>query len=183
MDRAQNILQFRHRVDMHGTKTGPNADLDYAESYHPGNGGSDDYRGMHTAPEREEGYKNSLDDMSDVFPGDIYNPAVAWRYYGHGGDSVHLDKQSAEIIARFVGQPDAWVTIYRAVPSDVDQINRGDWVTINPNYAHEHGWRHVGDDYHVISLEVRARDIVTDGNSIHEFGYDPVRDMRPRGYL
>jgi hypothetical protein len=34
MDRAQNILRFR-RIDMHGTKTGPNADPDYWK-YHPG---------------------------------------------------------------------------------------------------------------------------------------------------
>lgn len=37
VDRAQNILQFR-RVNMHGTKTGPNADPNYAEKYHPGPG-------------------------------------------------------------------------------------------------------------------------------------------------
>jgi hypothetical protein len=50
MDRAQNILRFRRidmhgtktgpnaefrRIDMHGTKTGPNADPDYWK-YHPG---------------------------------------------------------------------------------------------------------------------------------------------------
>lgn len=37
MNRAQNIYEFR-RINMHGTKSGPNADPDYAEKYHPGKG-------------------------------------------------------------------------------------------------------------------------------------------------
>lgn len=37
MSRAQNIYEFR-RINMHGTKSGPNADPDYAEKYHPGKG-------------------------------------------------------------------------------------------------------------------------------------------------
>jgi hypothetical protein len=37
MNRAQNIYEFR-RIHMHGTKSGPNADPDYAEKYHPGKG-------------------------------------------------------------------------------------------------------------------------------------------------
>lgn len=35
MIRAQNVFEFR-RVNMHGTKTGPGADPDYREKYHPG---------------------------------------------------------------------------------------------------------------------------------------------------
>jgi hypothetical protein len=38
MNRAENILAFR-RANMHGTLTGPNADPDYQEKYHPGSGG------------------------------------------------------------------------------------------------------------------------------------------------
>ena len=33
----------------------------------------------------------------------------------------------------------------------------------------EKGW-------HILSKKVRAKDIATDGNSIHEFGYDPVNN-------
>jgi hypothetical protein len=39
VDRAQNILAFR-RVNMHGTKSGPHADPDYEQRYHPGSGGN-----------------------------------------------------------------------------------------------------------------------------------------------
>ena len=36
MNRAENVFEFR-RVNMHGTKSGPHADPDYRERYHPGN--------------------------------------------------------------------------------------------------------------------------------------------------
>lgn len=39
MNRAENIYEFR-RVNMHGIKTGPHADPDYEQKYHPGKGGS-----------------------------------------------------------------------------------------------------------------------------------------------
>ena len=42
MNRAENIYQFR-RVNMHGTLTGPNADPDYREKYHPGSGSEKKY--------------------------------------------------------------------------------------------------------------------------------------------
>jgi hypothetical protein len=37
MSRALNVFEFR-RVNMHGTKSGPHADPDYRERYHPGSG-------------------------------------------------------------------------------------------------------------------------------------------------
>jgi hypothetical protein len=52
-------------------------------------------------------------------------------------------------------------------------INRGDWVTINREYAKEHGEAHVDGKYRIISKTVRARDIYTNGDSLHEWGYDP----------
>jgi hypothetical protein len=73
------------------------------------------------------------------------------------------------------GNPDATVTIYRAVPKDAPAtaINRGDWVTINKNYAKQHGESTLEGDYKIIEQKVRARDIFTNGDSIHEWGYDP----------
>lgn len=44
MNRAENIYHFR-RVNMHGTKSGPHADPDYHEKYHPGEGGQTDWIG------------------------------------------------------------------------------------------------------------------------------------------
>jgi hypothetical protein len=65
--------------------------------------------------------------------------------------------------------------MYRAVPSDVAEgakINNGDWVTINPDYAKIHGEGPLGGNYRVIQQQVPARKLFTNGDSIHEFGYD-----------
>jgi hypothetical protein len=40
MNRSENVHEFR-RINMHGTKTGPDADPGYAEKYHPGTGSRD----------------------------------------------------------------------------------------------------------------------------------------------
>jgi len=55
----------------------------------------------------------------------------------------------------------------------VDTINPGDWVTLSPTYAQEHLRSNVLGGK-VISQVVPARDLWFDGNSINEFGYDPV---------
>ncbi len=52
-------------------------------------------------------------------------------------------------------------------------INDGDWVTINKAYAIDHGKDNLKNKYKIISKTVYAKDVWTDGNSIHEFGYDP----------
>jgi hypothetical protein len=52
-------------------------------------------------------------------------------------------------------------------------INPGDWVTINREYAKQHGESALKGDYKIISKSVRAKDIFTNGDSIHEFGYWP----------
>jgi hypothetical protein len=136
-----------------------------------------DYRLEHRAPIKDGA--NTADDTSDIYPEDIYDPSVSWKYYGHGGDAVQMDKESANIIAELQGEPDAIVTIYRAVPKGVTAINPGDWVTINKNYADFHGksWVDTGvvetGDYDILELDVKASEIATDGNSIHEWGYSP----------
>lgn len=52
-------------------------------------------------------------------------------------------------------------------------INKGDWITVNRNYAKDHGESTLNGKYKIISKKVRAKDIYTNGDSIHEFGYDP----------
>lgn len=136
-----------------------------------GSVGDQDYKIAHTAPVKEG--SNTLDDLSDIMPDDFYDPSVSWNYYGHGGDSVALDKQTARIVSKFKGKPDADISIYRAVPKGVKEINEGDWVTVNKNYAKEHGSRHIEGGYEVIEKKVKASEVATDGNSIHEYGYSP----------
>lgn len=52
-------------------------------------------------------------------------------------------------------------------------IEPGDWVTISRPYAKEHGDYNLNRKYKIVSKMVRARDLYTDGNSIHEWGYNP----------
>lgn len=51
------------------------------------------------------------------------------------------------------------------------KINNGDWVTINRQYAVEHGKGQLGR-YRILSKTVKAKDLYTTGDSIHEWGYD-----------
>jgi len=135
------------------------------------------YRGIHTAPERAG--RNTLDDIADIFPDDIYSPEGV-RYYGHGGDNVAMDATSIATIRRMRGRPNQTVTVYRAVPHDSTEavaINPGDWVTINRRYAKQHGESSLGGNYRIASMKVRASDLATDGNSIHEWGYSPTQAL------
>lgn len=73
--------------------------------------------------------------------------------------------------------------IYTTIKEEIEKIkkleksvtiNPGDWVTINKKYAINHGKGELGQGhYKVISKVVKAKDIYTNGDSIHEWGYDP----------
>jgi hypothetical protein len=62
----------------------------------------------------------------------------------------------------------------KIIPNDdkID-INVGDWVTTVKSYAKDHGESALGGNYKIISKNVRAKDIYTNGDSIFEWGYDP----------
>ena len=68
--------------------------------------------------------------------------------------------------------------INNAPKSEKLDINIGDWITINKQYAIDHGKSNLNNKYKIISKTVYARDVYTDGNSIHEFGYDPQPMVR-----
>lgn len=53
------------------------------------------------------------------------------------------------------------------------KINDGDWVTINKDYVISHGKHNLNNKFKIITKTVRAKDLYTDGNSIHEWGYSP----------
>jgi GNAT superfamily N-acetyltransferase len=130
----------------------------------------DDYRGSHRAPSGENG-EGSLDAMNRTYPDDLYSPNGA-RYYGM---SNGLDKLAHQIILKAKGNPDAEVSVYRAVPKGVkESINAGDWVTTVRQYAEMHGER-FKDGMKIIEKKVRAGDLFTEGNSIFEFGWNPSR--------
>lgn len=123
-----------------------------------------DYKMDHTAPNADD---SPLHDLTTVYGDDIYSDKAHY-YFGDGNRS--MDKKSASILQRLKGKPKAKVTVYRAVPKGVTEINSGDWVSINRDYAVEHGERHLDGEYDIISKELTADQVFTDGNSMHEQG-------------
>jgi len=120
-----------------------------------------------------------LDDMTkggEVFPDDIYSPQ-GLRYYGNPNNI--FDRESFEIIQNVKGDPEAEVTIFRAVPDDdnINTINHGDFVTLSRSYAEMHGQSGYGIDGQqsgkVLSMKVKVKDLFSDGNDLNEFGYFP----------
>jgi len=103
-----------------------------------------------------------------MMPGFYKNPNL----YGSG--YAQADKESRSVLMSIQGKPNAPVTIYRAVPEGVDKINPGDWVTLSPSYAKEHGRSNVSSGFAVLSKVIPAKDLWFDGDSINELGYDPV---------
>ena len=127
------------------------------------------YRGQHQPPARD--YGAPMDDITKMFPDDFYGPHGT-QYYGTGDPK--MDEISMRVIRSARGKPDKMVTVYRAVPKGVTEINPGDWVTPNRKYAKIHGESWVENGmYDVIEKKVRAGDLFTEGNSVHEFGWVP----------
>jgi hypothetical protein len=57
--------------------------------------------------------------------------------------------------------------------NEVNKINAGDWVTLTREYAKDHGESALSGEYKIISQKVKAKDVFTNADSIHEFGYQP----------
>ena len=72
------------------------------------------------------------------------------------------------------------ITIYRAVPKGVKNINSGDFVTPSKAYAKQHaysGYGSMGDESgDVISKKVKVKEIYSPGDDLNEFGYFPIKD-------
>jgi len=86
-----------------------------------------------------------------------------------------MDIETVSLIQSLRNKPDRQIRIYRAIQKTAKpSFNIGDWVTVNKKYAIEHGQTHLqGNPFRIISKVVYARDIYTNGDSIHEWGYDP----------
>lgn len=131
-----------------------------------------DYRSSHTAPSSESGDSPLHAVSPNTYPNDF-----------HGKDGFHIyadygqpfDRESYNIIRNAKDKPNAPIKIYRAVPkkTDITEINPGDWVTGSKQYAHLHGQSVLNGDYKILTKTVPAHQLYTDGNSVHEYGYDP----------
>jgi len=52
------------------------------------------------------------------------------------------------------------------------KINNGDWVTVSKSYTKEHGVSNLLGRYKIITKNVKASQLYTDGNSVFEWGYN-----------
>lgn len=147
---------------------------------HPGDpghvgGSSSDYGGNHR-PMTADGGAAALHEIDKAIP-DIYSKE-ALHYYGEG--DAPLDRKTLAILRSVRGKPDAPVMIYRAVPKGVAaQINPKDWVTINKQYAINHGESTLLGSYQIAMKQVKARELFGNGDSIHEQGYFPLTGEVP----
>lgn len=140
------------------------------------------YRGSHTAPGPDFGAPlYDLTGGGQMYPADVYSPKAV-QYYGTGYPKA--DKEAFALANKVRGNPDAEVTMYRAVPKDesISNINAGDWVTLSKDYAQNHGESVLGD-YKILSKKVKAKDLWTNADSIHEFGYWPEIEKKLRSNL
>lgn len=110
-----------------------------------------------------------IHDLTQIYPADFYDKP---HLYGFNPD---YDKESLSVIKKVRGNPHAPVTIYRAVPHGVTEINPGDWVTPSRSYAQHHG-RHYEDpsqDLPVISKVVPAHELLSPADDLNEYGWFP----------
>jgi ribosomal protein S18 acetylase RimI-like enzyme len=131
------------------------------------------YKGTHRSPSPEFGAPlHDLTGGGQMYPADVYS-AKAAQYYGTGYPKA--DRDAFALAQRVRGNPDAEVTMYRAVPKDenIKNINLGDWVTLSKDYAKTHGESVLENNYKILSQKVKAKDLWTNADSIHEFGYHP----------
>ena len=135
----------------------------------------------HRPPPRDEEEEpgQTLDDVSMVMPGFYEHP----EYYPANGPEI--DRESIQAIMSARGNPDAIVTVYRAVSSDDPQtsLRANDWVTPSRAYADLHGQGPLNGDYRVIEQRVRAGDLFSEGNSVNEFGWNPTVAPEPAADL
>lgn len=142
---------------------------------------SEVYKGQHSAPGPD--YGAPMYDLTgehgeaQIYPSDVYDQKTQVHVYGQGGDAETraMDQATFNTVNAVKGDPTAMVTVYRGVPGDVTAINPGDWVTPSKSYAEQHAESNLGADAHghVISIQVPAGQLWTDGNSIQEWGWNP----------
>jgi hypothetical protein len=145
---------------------------------HMADGGSDEYQGSHKPP--SDSYGAPLHDLTQVYPEDIYSNK-ALQYYGMGHpEHKKMDMESLFKAQLYRNKPNSTVSIFRAVPEHVNEINPRDWVTLSPLYAKLHGESRLGGKYKVLKKTAKAKELWTAGDSIHEWGYHP-EENKARG--
>ena len=139
----------------------------------PISGNMNPYEGFHNAPTRENGAPLSDLTGNGIYPADVYSKKGQYLY--GTGHRDGLDAEAHKLIVSLQGKPNAVVKVYRSIPKNVEGgINPGDWVTPFKQYAIDHGIGNLNNDFKIVSLDAKASDLFTEGNSWLEWGYDPA---------
>jgi hypothetical protein len=105
---------------------------------------------------------------TDLAPDDIYDHP---DYYTGDPKSKGF-KESVSVLKNIRNNPDADITVYRASP--VNELNKGDWVSLSKTYSQQHGMADdPSEDIPVHEFKVKAKDIKWAGDTLEEFGYFP----------
>lgn len=119
-----------------------------------------DYRMAHRPSEEGPG----LHEVEKAYP-DVHEHPEYYTGFGH----PTADRQTIAVARATRGKPDAPVTMYRAAPRGVTQINPGDWVTPSRAYAQNHA--DAEGSLVVHAAPTTAANLRATGDYIHEFGY------------
>ena len=169
------ILDMRYEYAVREGKTDKAEQLLRDKATEQGYSADDAWRMRHRAPNASDGISVSITDADQMYGGDgsIYSP-LAETYYGEGRA---YDWKAIQVLSKARNNPDAMITVYRAVPNSVrdTRLRNGDWVTQTREYAKDHGEMELGGDYRIISEKVPAKHLYVNGDSIHELGYDNGR--------
>lgn len=132
------------------------------------------YRIAHRPPEPwhvEDGTAAPMHEIQNVMPDFHSHP----QWYKSGNE---FDHESVKPILAAKGKPDHEVTVYRGVGPEVkdNTIHPGDWVTPSKSYARSESLHptDASKDGRVLSMKVRAKELLTHGDSLHEWGYRPA---------
>ena len=113
--------------------------------------------------------------MDKTISGESFMPDDFYQHMDwYGGGDTLPDIESARVLQKIKGNPNAKVTMYRATVGD--KIYPNDWVTLSPEYAKMHLANALRDqpDAKIIKQTVAARDLRWPGDDINEFGYYPI---------
>ncbi len=122
-----------------------------------------DYRMSHVAPTRDEISLSNIHQVMDL-----------------NFVSNSLEHHTAQLIMDIINDAPELITIYRSCPKHISEILSGDWVALTKDYAQEHEKHFDDGNSHILSKQISPSELFTDGNSIHEFGYNPtIQTLHP----
>lgn len=134
-----------------------------------------EYQEGHIAPLADEDNASAVD-MSIHFGDDYIDHP---EYYSGFGRNKKIMSEMKEALRKAKGNPDALIKIYRALPTEHNTINHGDWVSMSKTYVESHLESNGDEEWHVVEAEVPAKTLWTEANDIVEWGYDQTQDDRP----